>query len=168
MASSGVTVSPECVSAFNDLKLGKSTKWIIYKLSDNQKEVVVEESGKEQEWETFREKLINAKSADGKTGARYAVYDLSYEAEGGAGQRNKIVFIAWSPDTAGIKVKPGPGAANICRLTCHTDQDGVLLLQGCPQARTQRCSGRDSSQRRRRHRARQRHSESRTRRSFSG
>lgn len=104
MASSGVTVSPECVSAFNDLKLGKSTKWIIYKLSDNQKEVVVEESGKEQEWETFREKLVNAKSADGKTGARYAVYDLAYEAEGGAGQRNKIIFIAWSPDTAGIKV----------------------------------------------------------------
>lgn len=66
--------------------------------------MVVEESGKEQEWETFRQKLINAKSADGKKGARYAVYDLSYEAEGGAGTRNKIVFIAWSPDDAGIKV----------------------------------------------------------------
>ncbi|QIW98643.1 hypothetical protein AMS68_004161 [Peltaster fructicola] len=105
MASSGVTVSPECVSAFNDLKLGKSTKWIVYKLSDNQKEVIVEEIGKEEDWEVFREKLINAKSPDGKKGARYAIYDLSYEAEGGAGTRNKIVFIAWSPDDAGIKTK---------------------------------------------------------------
>lgn len=64
----------------------------------------MEESGKENDWSVFREKLVNAKSADGKKGARYAVYDVSYEAEGGAGTRNKITFIAWSPDDAGIKV----------------------------------------------------------------
>lgn len=69
------------------------------------KEIVVEETGKEADWSVFREKLINAKSADGKKGARYAVYDVGYEAEGGAGSRNKITFIAWSPDDAGIKVR---------------------------------------------------------------
>lgn len=102
--SCSVTVAPECIEAFNKLKLGKTTKWIIYKLSDNQKEIVVEEQGADDDWSVFREKLVNAKSADGKQGARYAVYDVSYEAEGGAGSRNKITFIAWVPDGAGIKV----------------------------------------------------------------
>jgi cofilin len=42
------------------LKIGKTTKYIIYKLSDNFKEIVVEESSQEKDWEIFREKLINA------------------------------------------------------------------------------------------------------------
>lgn len=62
MAASGVSVAPECISAFNDLKLGKSTKYIIYKISDDYKEIVVEETSKEGSWEEFRNKLLNAKS----------------------------------------------------------------------------------------------------------
>ncbi|RQM04754.1 hypothetical protein DH86_00004053 [Scytalidium sp. 3C] len=55
-------VAPECVSAFNDLKLSKKIKYIIYKLSDDNKEVVVEETSEDDNWDTFREKLINAQS----------------------------------------------------------------------------------------------------------
>jgi len=81
-----VSVSPECISAFNDLKLGKSTKWIIYKISDDWKEIVVEETSTSADYSAFREKLLNAKSKDrrGKEGmgGRYAVYDLEYENEG--------------------------------------------------------------------------------------
>jgi len=104
MASSGVSVAPECISAFNDLKLGKSMKWIIYKISDDWKEIVVEETSKEDDWSTFREKLLNAKSKDrrGKEGigGRYAVFDVQYELENSEGTRNKITFISWSPDDA--------------------------------------------------------------------
>jgi hypothetical protein len=79
------------VSAFNELKLGKSMKWIIYKISDDWKEIVVEETSKDGEWAEFREKLLNAKSKDRKgkegIGGRYAVFDVQYELESGEGTR---------------------------------------------------------------------------------
>ncbi|KAL8951807.1 MAG: hypothetical protein Q9222_002223 [Ikaeria aurantiellina] len=101
MNKSGVTVTPDCVTKFNDLKLGKSIKYIIYKLSDDYTQIVVEDSSTDPEWENFQSKIMNAKASykgkEGK-GPRYAVYDFQYELEGGEGTRNKIVFIAWSPD----------------------------------------------------------------------
>ncbi|KAK5149208.1 hypothetical protein LTR04_007346 [Oleoguttula sp. CCFEE 6159] len=104
MAQSGVSVSPECITAFNELKLGKSTKWIIYKISDDWKEIVVEETSKEADFSVFREKLLSAKSKNKRgeegIGGRYAVYDMEYDAPGGEGKRSKITFIAWCPDDA--------------------------------------------------------------------
>ncbi|KAK3074429.1 hypothetical protein LTR53_008314 [Teratosphaeriaceae sp. CCFEE 6253] len=104
MASSGVSVAPECIQAFNELKLGKSTKWIIYKISDDYKEIVVEETSKEADYNKFREKLLNAKSKNKRgeegIGGRYAVYDFEYDAPGGEGKRSKITFISWVPDDA--------------------------------------------------------------------
>jgi cofilin len=101
MSKSGVSVSPECVAKYNELKLGKSIKYIIYRLSDDYKEIVVEDASTDDNWEDFQEKLLNAKAShkgkEGK-GPRYAVYDFQYELEGGEGTRNKIVFISWSPD----------------------------------------------------------------------
>lgn len=89
-SSNRVSVNDECISKFNDLKLGKSLKYIIYKLSDDYKEVVVEEASTDPDWENFQNKLLNAKSAwkgkEGK-GPRYAVYDFQYELEGGEGLR---------------------------------------------------------------------------------
>jgi len=109
MSQSGASVSQECISSYNDLKLSKKYKYIIYKLSDDYKEIVVEEASADKDWETFREKLINATSKnkagrEGK-GPRYAIYDFEYNLASGDGVRNKIVFIAWSPDDAGIQPK---------------------------------------------------------------
>ena len=77
--------------AFNELKLGKgAVKYVIYKLSDDYKEIVVEEKSSDNNWEDFRQKLLNAKAAHkGKQGKgpRYAVYDFEYELEGGEGKR---------------------------------------------------------------------------------
>ncbi|KAI4159791.1 MAG: hypothetical protein LQ342_006302 [Letrouitia transgressa] len=101
MSKSGVTVSPECVSKFNELKLGKNLKYIIFKLTDDYKQIVVEEASSESDWEHFQNKILNAKTVyKGKESKspRYAVYDFEYELEGGEGIRNKIVFISWSPD----------------------------------------------------------------------
>ena len=104
MAQSGVSVTPECIQAFNDLKLGKSTKWIIYKISDDWKEIQVEETSTDPDYSKFREKLLNAKSTDKKgnevMGGRYAVFDVEYDLEGGEGKRSKITFISWVPDDA--------------------------------------------------------------------
>jgi hypothetical protein len=54
------TVSQECITAYNDLKLSKKYKYIIFKLSDNFKEIVIEEASSDNDWENFREKLINS------------------------------------------------------------------------------------------------------------
>jgi cofilin len=104
-----VSVHPDCISAFNELKLGKDIKWIIYKISDDYKEIVVEETSKEANYDAFREKLLNAKSKDrrGKEGigGRYAVFDIEYELESGEGSRSKITFISWTPDDASQYVR---------------------------------------------------------------
>lgn len=109
MSQSGATVAQECITAYNDLKLNKKHKYIIFKLSDDSKQIVVEDASSEQDWEVFRQKLIDATSKS-KTGAvgkgpRYAVYDFEYTLATGEGTRNKITFIAWSPDDAGIHAK---------------------------------------------------------------
>ncbi|KAK3683724.1 hypothetical protein B0T22DRAFT_385073, partial [Podospora appendiculata] len=93
-------VSPECISAYNDLKLNKKHKYIIYKLSDDNKQIVVDSTGEGNDYDEFRDKL----GAIGK-GPRYAIYDFEYQLASGEGTRNKITFIAWSPDDAGIMAK---------------------------------------------------------------
>lgn len=86
-----VSITPDCVTEFNNLKLGKKIKYIIYKLSDDNKEIVVEEISSDPSWDAFRTKLIEAKSKDkrGNVGAgpRYAVYDFDFELASGEGKR---------------------------------------------------------------------------------
>ncbi|KAI9827376.1 MAG: cofilin [Phylliscum demangeonii] len=109
MSQSGISVTPECVTTFNELKLYKKIKYIIYKLSDDSREIVVEETSSEPDWDVFRQKLVDAKSSDKRgnvgPGPRYAVYDFEYELASGEGKRSKITFIAWSPDNAGVQPK---------------------------------------------------------------
>jgi len=109
MSQSGASVAPDCVTRFNELKLNKKIKFIIYKLSDDYKEIVVDDLSEDGDWEVFREKLISATSKNkmGKVGKgpRYAVYDFNYDLASGEGSRSKITFIAWSPDDAGIQPK---------------------------------------------------------------
>jgi Cofilin/tropomyosin-type actin-binding protein len=83
-----LSVHPDCIEAFNDLKLGKNgTKYIIYKISDDLKEVVVDEVSKEADYDIFREKLQNAKEKNGKSRPSYAVYDVAFDLDGGEGHR---------------------------------------------------------------------------------
>jgi hypothetical protein len=60
--TSRATVAQDAIQAYNDLKLNKKYKYIIYKLSDDYKEIVVEEASDSKDWEAFREHLINATS----------------------------------------------------------------------------------------------------------
>jgi len=105
MPVSGLSVNPDCVSKFNELKLGRGgPKYIIYKISDDQKEIVVDEVGTEADYDTFREKLIAKKEANGKDRPSYAIYDVEFELEGGEGKRSKIAFITYiNQDATGVK-----------------------------------------------------------------
>jgi len=95
--SSGVAVSPDCLGQFNDLKLKKKYKYIVFSLNKDNTEIVVEKTSTSTDYEDFIKDLPEAE-------CRWAVYDLEFEKEG-AGIRNKIVFYSWAPDDAKIKAK---------------------------------------------------------------
>ncbi|KAH8147228.1 uncharacterized protein LAJ45_08706 [Morchella importuna] len=98
MSRSGVGLDKECIPTFEELKLGKKIKYIIYKLSPDNKTIVVDKSSTDCDYETFIGDLP-------ETECRYAIYDFEYELEGGEGTRNKLCFYAWSPDDAPVRSK---------------------------------------------------------------
>jgi len=98
MSRSGVALHPSCISAYEDLKLGKnkSSKYIIYKMSDDKKSIVVDKIGTEIKYDVFIDDLP-------ETDCRYAIYDFQYDTEDGV--RQKLCFFTWSPDDAPVRSK---------------------------------------------------------------
>ncbi|KAG0029509.1 cofilin [Podila clonocystis] len=94
--SSGVGVNPQCLTAYQDLKLKKIHKYIIYKISADATSIEVAKTSDAQA--TYSDFLKELPADD----CRYAVYDFDYTLP--EGPRNKIVFFTWSPD--GSKIKP--------------------------------------------------------------
>ncbi|KAJ2303862.1 cofilin, partial [Coemansia sp. RSA 2706] len=107
---SGIVVDDSCLTTYADFKLHKY-KYVIYKISDDKKSVVVEatsddelklEEGKPEPTDVYERFMTWLP----KTDARFAVYDFDFEIEGGqGGTRNKILFYSWVPDSAGVKSK---------------------------------------------------------------
>ncbi|GMM39746.1 hypothetical protein FOG51_00079 [Hanseniaspora uvarum] len=98
MSRSGVSVADESLTAFNELKLGKKYKYIIYTLNEDKTEIIVKETSLDGDYDNFLEKLP-------ENDCLYAVYDFEYEISATEGKRSKMIFIAWSPDTAPIRAK---------------------------------------------------------------
>ena len=81
------------MSAFNDLKLSRKYRYIIYSLSPDNTQIVVEHTAEPgvatvDAFNEFREKLPPAD-------CRYAVFDFEFEKQDGSGKRNKICFVSW-------------------------------------------------------------------------
>jgi len=98
--SSGVAVNPLCLEKFQELKLGKKYKYIIFKLNDDNTEIVVEKVS-QGDYEDFTEDLPPDQCL-------WGVFDLEYriEVEGEPhSKRNKLLFVSWTPDSAKIKAK---------------------------------------------------------------
>ncbi|KAF8628666.1 hypothetical protein AX15_003796 [Amanita polypyramis BW_CC] len=95
--ASGVGVDSICLETYQHLKLGKKIKYIIFSLNKTNTEITVEKTSESKEYDDFLGDLP-------ETECRWAVYDLEFEKEG-AGKRNKLVFVSWSPDDAKIKQK---------------------------------------------------------------
>ncbi|RPB26243.1 hypothetical protein L211DRAFT_901073, partial [Terfezia boudieri ATCC MYA-4762] len=108
-----VGLGPDCVSTFDELKLKKTYSYIIYKLSDDRKTIIVDEKktnivddkktaivdeSSELTYGKFVDKLPEAD-------CRYAVFDFHYELDPTEGKRDKIVFVTWSPEKAPIRSK---------------------------------------------------------------
>eukprot|EP00746_Dinoflagellata_sp_MGD_P007549 gnl/MRDRNA2_/MRDRNA2_114958_c0_seq1.p1 gnl/MRDRNA2_/MRDRNA2_114958_c0~~gnl/MRDRNA2_/MRDRNA2_114958_c0_seq1.p1 ORF type:complete len:137 (-),score=36.41 gnl/MRDRNA2_/MRDRNA2_114958_c0_seq1:56-466(-) len=96
---SGVQCDDSCVNEFNEMKLKHTKRYIIYKISDDKKNIVIESSGpKEQKYDDF----LKAIGESGKP--RYAVVDVEFTTDDGRPQE-KLAFILYSPDGCGVKDK---------------------------------------------------------------
>ncbi|XP_048231712.1 actin-depolymerizing factor 1 isoform X2 [Ricinus communis] len=97
-AASGMAVHDDCKLKFLELKAKRSHRFIVFKIEMVQKQVVVEKLGQPTDsYEDFAASL----PADE---CRYAVYDFDYVTDENC-QKSRIVFIAWSPDTAKVRNK---------------------------------------------------------------
>ena len=73
------------MTAFNDLKLSKKYKYIVFKLSDDNRQIIVEEASADKDWENFREKLINATSKSKSVCFRASPFLSIVGSDGGCG-----------------------------------------------------------------------------------
>lgn len=90
-------MSDACKTKIAELPTSLSTlNYIIFKISSDNKSIVIDESGKTSSYEDFPDKLPTAE-------CRWALYNFRHGNEG-SGYKYSKVFIAWSPDDAKIKV----------------------------------------------------------------
>lgn len=98
-SATSVSVGDDVVSAFNEFRTsanskGDRIKFVIFKISDDKKNVVVDEASKETDYEVFRNKLADAQDDKGKPAPRYAVYDVDYEIPN-EGKRYDNALVGW-------------------------------------------------------------------------
>lgn len=100
--ASGVSVNDDCKQVFTEIKLGRKFRFVVYRLSDDLKEINVESTaGIDASYDDFVERF---KEAEGNGQCRYGVFDAEYKTKDG-NTKNKLVFFMWSPDGAKIKQK---------------------------------------------------------------
>ncbi|XP_051113451.1 actin-depolymerizing factor 2 isoform X2 [Andrographis paniculata] len=93
-----MAVHDDCKLKFMELKAKRTHRFIVYKIEEKQKQVIVEKLGEPTEsYEDFTGHL----PADE---CRYAVYDFEFMTEENV-PKSRIFFIAWSPDTARVRSK---------------------------------------------------------------
>lgn len=85
----------DCVKAFNSLKLNRESKYIVYTLTPDNKEIVIakkEPADPSKDNEAFYNEFLTHLP---ENEPRYGVFDFEFEKEDGSGKRNRIVFVNW-------------------------------------------------------------------------
>jgi len=96
MASTGVSVSDDVISQFNDIKLNRiKAKYVIYTIEGPQ--IVASKISESDSWDEFVAEMP-------EDDCRYALYDMNFETKDGR-PSNKLVMISWAPDTAKVRSK---------------------------------------------------------------
>eukprot|EP00415_Alexandrium_ostenfeldii_P005079 UN5079 len=87
---SGVKVEDTCVEKYNEIKMKKDKRYVIFKIQDFKQIVFESEGPKTETFADFRDKLP-------KDEPRYALVDCDYTSADGRPQ-SKLCFVFWSPD----------------------------------------------------------------------
>ncbi|XP_010443774.1 PREDICTED: actin-depolymerizing factor 3 [Camelina sativa] len=97
-AASGMAVHDDCKLKFMELKTKRTYRFIVYKIEEQQKQVMVEKIGEPNQ---SHEDLAASLPADE---CRYAVFDFDFLTAEDV-PKSRIFFVAWSPDTARVRSK---------------------------------------------------------------
>ncbi|CAH1785131.1 unnamed protein product [Owenia fusiformis] len=97
--ASGVKVGKDVEKQFDEMKLGHTSSFILMGINNGAIEVM-KNAKKGEEGTSYEEFVADLPQDD----CRYAVYDLGYTLKDGR-EQEKLVFIAWCPDTAHVKKK---------------------------------------------------------------
>ncbi|TGZ73254.1 hypothetical protein CRM22_001624 [Opisthorchis felineus] len=95
--ASGVKCHQSCIDAYNELKLRKNHRYILFHIRNNEEIQVLRKADRNATYEDFYQDLITAMD-EGE--GRYAVYD--YEVPG---KLPTLIFISWNPSPLSIKTK---------------------------------------------------------------
>ncbi|CAD5115730.1 DgyrCDS4673 [Dimorphilus gyrociliatus] len=99
--SSGIDVNSKVLEAYNALQLQHNYKYVIFKLSDDLKQIEVETTKKNYDgfaWKDFTDQLPPCD-------VRYAVVDFHFNKKSDGAKQEKVIFVHWAPDNAPIKRK---------------------------------------------------------------
>ncbi|KAM1032008.1 hypothetical protein ACFX2I_035635 [Malus domestica] len=97
-ASCAMGVSDESKNTFMELQRKKLHRYVIFKVDEKKREVVVEKiGGPAESYDDFVAALPD-------NDCRYAVYDFDFVTSENC-QKSKIFFISWSPSTSRIRAK---------------------------------------------------------------
>ena len=102
--SSGVTVRDECKAVFEEIKLKKKHRYVIYYIKE-ETEVCVEKIG--DRGESYGD-FVKAITSDGGDDCRYGVFDMEYKhhTQGASdATKEKLILMSYCPDTAKIRLK---------------------------------------------------------------
>lgn len=83
-----MNVNEDAVRAFFDLKLKKKYRYISYMISEDNKDVVLEDAVQQCTYDEFVEKIPDEE-------CRYYVFDFEYDLNRGEGSRSKILLLIW-------------------------------------------------------------------------
>jgi len=98
MAQTGVQVNSSCTEKFNEFKLRKTYSYLVFKINDALTEIVIEKSGEPNA--PYSEFVGHLPDND----CRYGVITVNYTTPT-EGERSKIVFFLWAPETSKVKSK---------------------------------------------------------------
>jgi len=103
--ASGVAVSQECKTTFDEVKQKRLHRYIVYHIED-EKMIVVEKIGsRDASYDDFLADLTKG----GESECRYGLYDFEYlkqcEGTDAPSEVKKLFLMLWCPDSAKIKKK---------------------------------------------------------------
>ena len=100
MVSCGISPSEEQVKLYNELKINKLHRYLIFGLNKDRNALETFEVGKREDG--LKELLSQLPNND----CRFVVYDFEYEtSENPPRSTQKLLLLCWTPDIAPIKVK---------------------------------------------------------------
>ena len=95
----GVIASDECFTAFNQMKLKKTDRFIIFKLTDDQSRIEVEKrGGPDASFDDFVAALPDKET-------RWAALALSVQTKSGATDPHRLIFVSWVSSGSPIRAK---------------------------------------------------------------